>query len=63
MLKKDDNSIDMELESYINEMISKRNEYKRNKDFENADKIRDELKEKGIIIKDMREGTVYELVK
>lgn len=63
LLKREDNSIDKDLEKYIDEMISKRNEYKKNKDFENADKIRDELKEKGIIIKDTREGTVYELVK
>ena len=43
-------------------MIEKRNEFKDNKDFENADKIRDELKQKGIIIKDTREGTIYEIV-
>ena len=54
--------IDSELEIYINEMISKRNEYKKNKDFENADKIRDELKDKGIIIKDTREGTIFEFI-
>ena len=43
-------------------MILKRNEYKKNKDFENADKIRDELKEKGILIKDTREGTIFEII-
>ena len=62
LLKKESKEIDNELESYINMMIKKRNEYKKNKDFENADKIRDELKEKGIIIKDTREGTVYEII-
>ena len=43
-------------------MIEKRNQFKKDKDFENADKIRDELKQKGIIIKDTREGTIYEIV-
>ena len=27
-----------------------------------ADKIREELKDKGIIIKDTREGTLYEVI-
>ena len=30
---------------------------------DNADKIREELKDKGIIIKDTREGTIFEIVK
>ena len=38
-------------------MIEKRAEAKKNKDFAKADSIRDELKEKGIILKDTREGT------
>ena len=63
LLKVDDNKVDKDMEIYINEMISKRNEYKKNKDFENADRIRDELKDKGIFIKDTRDGTIYELVK
>ena len=28
-----------------------------------ADKMRDELKDKGVIIKDTREGTIFEIVK
>ena len=60
---KQDQKIDDNLENYINEMICKRNEAKKNKDFALADKIRDELKEKGIIIKDTREGTIYEITK
>ena len=63
LLKKNDSNIDESLEIYINDMINKRNEYKKNKDFENADKIREELKNRGIIIKDTREGTVFEIVK
>ena len=42
-------------------MIEKRNEYKKNKNYESADKIREELASKGIIIKDTREGTIYEI--
>lgn len=62
LLKEDKRELDNELIQYINDMIDKRNEYKKNKDFDNADKIRDELKEKGIIIKDTREGTVFEFI-
>ena len=43
-------------------MILKRKEAKINKDFELADKIRNELLEKGIAIKDTREGTTYEII-
>ena len=51
----------VENEDYIMEMINKRNEAKKNKDYETADKIRNELLEKGIVLKDTREGTTYEL--
>ena len=63
LLKKEKVKIDNELDNYIQEKIKERNEYKKNKDFINADKIRDELKMKGIIIKDTRDGTTYELIK
>ena len=59
---KDENaqSVDEDLENYINEMIEKRAQAKKNKDFATADSIRDELKEKGIILKDTREGTTWQ---
>ena len=44
-------------------MIEKRKEAKSNKDFALADKIRDELFEKGIVLKDTREGTTFEVIK
>ena len=44
-------------------MIAKRNEAKKNKDYALADEIRNELEEKGIILKDTREGTVFEVKK
>ena len=55
--------IDNELLSYINECIEKRKQAKINKDYELADKIRNELLEKGIVLKDTREGTIYEVIK
>ena len=36
---------------------------KKNKDFALADKIRDELLSKNIVLKDTREGTTYEILK
>ena len=46
-------------DSYILEMIEKRNEAKKNKDFALADSIRDELLQNGIMLVDTREGTTY----
>lgn len=48
-------------EEFIEEKIAERNEAKKNKDFAKADKIRDDLKEMGIILKDTREGTKWEI--
>ena len=59
LLKKEDRVIDEDMNKYINGMIEKRNQYKKDKLYEDADKIREELKEKGIILKDTREGTVW----
>ncbi len=42
-------------------LIEKRNEAKKNKDYAAADQIREELLSKGIVLKDTREGTVYEV--
>ena len=46
---------------YINDMIEKRKQAKENKDYALADKIRNALENDGIIIKDTREGTIFEL--
>lgn len=51
--------VDSEMEQYINEMISKRAEAKKTKDFATADAIREELAAKGIVLKDTREGTTW----
>jgi len=49
-------------ESTIERLIKKRNEARGNKNFEVADQIRDELKEKGIEIEDTKKGTIWKSV-
>lgn len=48
---------------FINSKIEERNEAKKNKNYELADKIRNELLEMGVILKDTREGTTFEIKK
>ena len=48
-------------EEKIEELIAKRTEAKKAKDFATADKIRDELSSMGITIKDTREGVKWEI--
>ena len=43
----------------IEGLINQRNEARRDKDFKLADKIRDELKIKGIEIEDTKNGTIW----
>lgn len=58
LLKKEEKIID---EAYIKEMIEKRNIAKKNKDYALADSIRNELEKSGILLKDTREGTIFEV--
>lgn len=51
------------LDEYALSMIEKRRLAKENKNYEEADKIRDELLEKGIRLIDSRDGTTYEVLK
>ena len=46
----------------IMDLINKRNEFKKNKEFAKADNIRDELLNRGIKLIDTREGTSYEFI-
>ena len=50
------------LDSEIEELIAKRQEARKNKDFAMADQIRDELLAKGIELKDTREGVTWKRV-
>ena len=54
--------IDEETKRKIKELIEKRNEAKKEKNYELADKIRDKLKEMGIQIQDTPNGTIWEKV-
>ena len=55
--------IDKELVKYIEEKIEERNKAKIEKNYQLADEIREELKEKNIILKDTKEKTLYEIVR
>ena len=57
------NEVDSDLKEYIENMIEKRKIAKMNKDFIEADRIREELLSKNVVLKDTREGTTYEIVK
>lgn len=61
LLKKE--KVDNNLKEYIENKINERNIAKQNKDYEKADKIREELLKQNIIIKDTREGTTFEIQK
>ena len=52
--------VDAELEAFVLAKIEERKAAKKEKNFALADAIRDELLEKGIVIKDTREGVVWE---
>jgi len=49
-----------EISEEIKQLIEKRQEARKNNDYKLADKIRDELKEKGIILKDTKDGVRWE---
>lgn len=63
LFKKEENKLDQELVKYIEKKIEERKAAKQNKNYDLADSIRNELEQKGIVIKDTREGTVYEVLK
>ena len=49
-------------EEFIKTKIEERKLAKQNKEYDKADKIREELLNMGIIIKDTREGTIFEVI-
>lgn len=63
LLKEDEvEEIHDELVVYIEEMIQKRIEAKKNKNFQLADEIRNELLEKGIALEDTRQGVNWKKI-
>ena len=60
LLKEDDKEHNID-EAYILEQIKIRDNAKKEKDYDTADRIRNELLEKGIKLIDTKEGTKYEL--
>ena len=63
LMSDDSETLSKDLQIYIKDMIDKRNVAKTNKNYEEADAIRDILYEKGIIIKDTKDKTEYEIRK
>lgn len=62
LLKKEEDDIDTTLKQLIEEQIKIRQQAKKEKDYQKADKIRDELLEKGIKLIDTKEETTYEIL-
>ncbi len=58
-LSRDSAPVDTELAHWVLEMKEKRDRARREKDFETADKIRKAVLEKGIILEDTKDGTVW----
>lgn len=63
LLKEEKQELDENTLNKINELIEKRNIAKKEKNYEEADRIRNELLDINIIIKDTREGTTFEIKK
>jgi len=53
----------VQVDNEIQKLIDERSEAKKNKDFQKADQIRDDLLARGIKLIDTREGTTYEIVR
>ncbi|MEL7606951.1 MAG: cysteine--tRNA ligase [Sedimentibacter saalensis] len=62
LLKEETIEIHDELAEYIEEMIQKRQNAKKNKDYQLADSIRAELLEKGIVLEDTRQGVNWKKI-
>ena len=53
---------DIEIPEHINDLLEQRKKARLEKNWELSDKIRDELKEKGYIVKDTKEGMALEKI-
>lgn len=62
LLKEEVTTIDQSFKNYIENKITERNIAKQNKDYALADQIREELEQQKVIIKDTKNGTIYEVI-
>ncbi len=62
LLKEEETSVHDEMAQYIEEMIQKRQDAKKNKNYQLADAIRAELLEKGIALEDTRQGVNWKKI-
>ncbi len=62
LMKDDETEIHDDLAGYVEEMIQKRQDAKKNKDYQLADAIRAELLEKGIALEDTRQGVNWKRI-
>jgi len=60
--EKGSTDVDASLAAYVEGRIAQRREARKAKDFAKADAIRQELLEKGVEIKDTREGTIWNMI-
>ena len=61
-LIEEEKEVSSEIKEMIDKKIEERNEAKKNKNYQKADEIRDELLQKGVKLIDTREGTTYEIM-
>lgn len=61
LLQKKEKEVESSFKEYILSKIKERKKAKENKDFALADSIRNELLEQGVVLKDTREGTLFEV--
>ena len=61
-LIEEEKEIDEDMEMLINDKIKLRDKAKKDRNYELADRIRDELLERGIKLVDTRDGTIYEFL-
>jgi cysteinyl-tRNA synthetase len=54
---------EVELDAEVRRLIEEREEARRARDFSRADRIRDELRERGVLLEDSRDGVRWRLVR
>ena len=61
-IQKETEKQEMDIPEEIKELLEQRKQARQNKDWTLSDKIRDELKEKGYLVKDTKEGMTVEKI-